>query len=174
MDPASPAWDPSQPAKNMPAARYAELANEFELLLVAESARWGDTQPSGTRPDHRIFTPIEWAKMRDNLYQNYFPKRSETVLKQFIAGGLYPAAAAPVFSQPGGQVEAGMTLGMTGPGTIYYTLDGSDPRRSALQRQLTQADRWLQGRAHLLATAEEALAVQELVEGMLAGEGGCA
>jgi predicted dehydrogenase len=51
---------------------------------------------------------------------------------------------------------------------------GEDPRRSALQRQLTQADRWLQGRAHLLATAEEALAVQELVEGMLAGEGGCA
>ena len=46
---------------------------------------------------------------------------------------------------------------------------GEDPRRSALQRQLTQADRWLQGRPHLLATAEEALAVQELVEGMLAG-----
>lgn len=46
---------------------------------------------------------------------------------------------------------------------------GEDPRRSALQRQLTQADLWLQGRPHLLATAEEALAVQELVEAMLAG-----
>ncbi|MEI8265819.1 MAG: Gfo/Idh/MocA family oxidoreductase [Betaproteobacteria bacterium] len=44
---------------------------------------------------------------------------------------------------------------------------GEDPRRSALQRQLTQADLWLQGRPHLLATAEEALAVQELVEAML-------
>jgi predicted dehydrogenase len=46
---------------------------------------------------------------------------------------------------------------------------GEDPRRSALQRQLTQADLWLQGRPHLLATAEEALAVQELVESMLEG-----
>ena len=46
---------------------------------------------------------------------------------------------------------------------------GEDPRRSALQRQLTHADRWLRGQPHALATAEEALAVQELVEGMLAG-----
>ncbi|MFZ4650975.1 MAG: Gfo/Idh/MocA family protein [Rubrivivax sp.] len=46
---------------------------------------------------------------------------------------------------------------------------GEDPRRSALQRQLTQADRWLRGQPHLLATAEEALAVQDLVEAMLAG-----
>jgi predicted dehydrogenase len=46
---------------------------------------------------------------------------------------------------------------------------GEDPRRSALQRQLTQADLWLRGQPHLLATAEEALAVQELVEAMLAG-----
>ena len=46
---------------------------------------------------------------------------------------------------------------------------GEDPRRSALQRQLTHADLWLRGQPHLLATAEEALAVQELVEAMLAG-----
>lgn len=46
---------------------------------------------------------------------------------------------------------------------------GEDPRSSALQRQLTQADLWLQGRPHRLATAEEALAVQELVEAMLVG-----
>jgi len=45
---------------------------------------------------------------------------------------------------------------------------GEDPRRSALQRQLTQADLWLRRQPHLLATAEEALAVQDLVEAMLA------
>jgi ribosomal protein L11 methylase PrmA len=43
-------------------------------------------------------------------------------------------------------------------------------RTSALQRQLTQVDLWLQGKPHLLATAEEALAVQELVEAMLVGK----
>jgi hypothetical protein len=45
---------------------------------------------------------------------------------------------------------------------------GEDPRRSALQRQLTEVGRWLAGQPHKLATAEEALAVQELVEAMLA------
>lgn len=46
-----------------------------------------------------------------------------------------------------------------------------DPRKSALQRQLSEVDLWLQGKPHKLATAEEALAVQELVEAMLVGKG---
>jgi len=45
-----------------------------------------------------------------------------------------------------------------------------DPRTSALQRQLSEVEKWLHGQAHLLATAEEALAVQELVEAMLQGQ----
>jgi hypothetical protein len=46
---------------------------------------------------------------------------------------------------------------------------GEDPRRSALQRQLTEVGHWLEGRQHKLSTAQEALAVQELVEAMLEG-----
>jgi len=39
------------------------------------------------------------------------------------------ASAPPVFSHPGGHVDSGFVLEMTAPsGTIYYTLDGSDPR----------------------------------------------
>ena len=45
-----------------------------------------------------------------------------------------------------------------------------DPRSSALQRQLSEADLWLRGKPHKLATAEEALVVQELVEAMLVGK----
>jgi len=45
-----------------------------------------------------------------------------------------------------------------------------DPRSSALQRQLSEVDLWLRGKPHKLATAEEALAVQELVEAMLVGK----
>ncbi len=53
------------------------------------------------------------------------------------------------------------------------TLDwsqGEDPRRSALQRQLSELDNWLHGKPHKLATAQEALDVQRLVEAMLAGK----
>ena len=42
-----------------------------------------------------------------------------------------------------------------------------NPRSSALQRQLNEVDRWLRGQPHKLATAQEALAVQELIEDML-------
>lgn len=56
-----------------------------------------------------------------------------------------------------------------GPWVEAFDWNAEDPRRSALQRQLTEVDKWLHGQAHLLATADEALAVQELVEGMLAG-----
>lgn len=44
---------------------------------------------------------------------------------------------------------------------------GEDPRTSALQRQLTELDKWLQGKPCKLATAHEALAVQKLIEAML-------
>ena len=45
-----------------------------------------------------------------------------------------------------------------------------DPRTSALQRQLSELDLWMRGKPHKLATAEEALVVQELVEAMLVGQ----
>jgi predicted dehydrogenase len=57
-----------------------------------------------------------------------------------------------------------------GPWVEAVDWTSEDPRTSALQRQLTEVDRWLNGLPHKLATAEEALAVQELVEAMLVGK----
>lgn len=56
-----------------------------------------------------------------------------------------------------------------GPWAEAIDWSDEDPRTSALQRQLTELDKWLHGQAHQLATVEEALAVQFLIEGMLAG-----
>lgn len=47
----------------------------------------------------------------------------------------------------------------------------TDPRRSSLQRQLDELDKLVRGENSLLATPEEALRVQVLIEGMLAGKG---
>ncbi|MHC4695007.1 MAG: LamG-like jellyroll fold domain-containing protein, partial [Planctomycetota bacterium] len=49
---------------------------------------------------------------------------------QLIAVNWYPTIEVPVFNQHGGEVAAGFNLTMdpNGTGTIYYTLDGSDPR----------------------------------------------
>lgn len=56
-----------------------------------------------------------------------------------------------------------------GPWVEAYAASNLDPRQAALQRQLTDLDLCLQGLPHRLATVEEALAVQVLVEGMLRG-----
>lgn len=57
-----------------------------------------------------------------------------------------------------------------GPWVEALDWSTEDPRTSALQRQLSEADLWLRGQPHKLATAQEALAVQELVEAMLVGK----
>jgi predicted dehydrogenase len=57
-----------------------------------------------------------------------------------------------------------------GPWVEAVDWSTEDPRTSALQRQLSEVDLWLRGQPHKLATAEEALAVQELVEAMLVGK----
>ena len=57
-----------------------------------------------------------------------------------------------------------------GPWVEAVDWTSEDPRTSALQRQLTEVDLWLKGQPHKLATAEEALEVQELVEAMLLGK----
>jgi hypothetical protein len=63
------------------------------------------------------------------LLANYFPKRSDIVLGQLKKKNLYPTAAAPTFSQFGGVISKNFALTISAPaGTIYYTLDGSDPR----------------------------------------------
>lgn len=56
-----------------------------------------------------------------------------------------------------------------GPWSEAIDWSTEDPRSSALQRQLGELDRWLHGQPHRLATVEEALQVQLLIEGMLAG-----
>jgi hypothetical protein len=122
------------------AARMQALQNIVDPAIVCESARWGDfnyvspfvREPPFTRDNEYL---VEMTR----LYTEYFPVRTAFVLGQFVSNGLYPsvgnlkAAAfyAPTFSQLGGEVAPGFTLTLSNPnatGTIYYTLDGTDPR----------------------------------------------
>lgn len=105
------------------AARLMRRKDEIDRAVVGESARWGDAKRA---------TPItrdDWLNTINGLLKNYFPQRSGIVLNQLKTKGWYPGVVAPTFSQHGGPVEKGFKLTMTMPaGTIYYTLDGSDPR----------------------------------------------
>ncbi len=135
--------------------RYLGLANRIDKAIVAESARWGDTQattPYGNTPGSSrdidadyypptINNPIyftreqHWVVERDNVINNYIPtlhdqNDSRSTIRELRANDLFPDIDAPVLSQFGGVVPDGVELHITGmEGTIHYTLDGSDPRQ---------------------------------------------
>ena len=109
-------------------SRYLEIADQVEMAIICESARWGDQH------HHPPLNQDDWYNMRDWHLENFFPLRYDIVLDQLKDAGLYPNVDAPVFYindsyQHGGQITATERLAMSAQrGDIYYTLDGSDPR----------------------------------------------
>jgi hypothetical protein len=136
VDPLHREWDPAHPEWNRPAALYMQVIDQVDPAIVCESARWGDV----ARPGQPYTRNVEWLRELQSLLfltnssgntTRYFPLRSSNVFRSFARGGLYPTnATAPIFRQHGGRVPFGYALTMTNPGagTVYFTLDGNDPR----------------------------------------------
>jgi hypothetical protein len=116
--------------------RFRARAQQIDMAIIAESARWGSAS----------LTKDTWLSAINNEINNFFPSRAQVFLNQLkntrLSNGalapLYPSVTAPVFSQHGGLVPSGFALQMQAPaGTIYYTLDGSEPSRSQTAQQGT-------------------------------------
>ncbi len=116
---------------------WMRRADQIEKAIIAESARWGDAR-EGER--HRIdnggpivtiplMTVDIWRRERDRVRDEYFARSHELAISRFQQDNLYPTTAVPVMSSRGGSVASGSALAITGEGTIYYTLDGTDPRQ---------------------------------------------
>ncbi|UCD52916.1 MAG: CotH kinase family protein, partial [Phycisphaerales bacterium] len=98
-------------------ARLLDRMGEIQNSLVAECARWG------------YRTPTNWNAAALEIIDNLFPARTDQLLTYLRNRQLYPPFDPPQYSRQGGNVEDGFELTLsTGSGTIYYTLDGSDPR----------------------------------------------
>jgi fibronectin type 3 domain-containing protein len=117
-------------------ARFESLAAEDYGPVVEESARWGDVMSlppyaGGTLATGYTYTrDANWEPLISSIETSYLPQRSAIVVSQLAAVGLIPSLNAPSFSQYGGDVAVGYQLTITNPnsaGSIYYTLDGSDP-----------------------------------------------
>jgi PKD repeat protein len=127
VNPQQQSWNPERPEDNRPAEMYMRRADQINLPMVLEAARWGDVrrEPPYTREG-------EWSNELNWLLRTWFPNRSARVLQQLRSASLYPSLAAPEFNRHGGEVAPGFSLSMSlpagGNGTIYYTTDGSDPR----------------------------------------------
>ncbi|HJQ78316.1 MAG TPA: chitobiase/beta-hexosaminidase C-terminal domain-containing protein [Lacipirellulaceae bacterium] len=133
VNPASPTYNPASPQNNLPASRFAALADTVYEAIVAESARWGDQHVSFPRTRN-----IDWQNELNYMLGTYFRDRHDIVLNQWRQANLYPATNAPEFlidgsRMHGGVIPADAEVGFqntnTGsPGVIYFTTDGSDPR----------------------------------------------
>jgi hypothetical protein len=109
---------------------FMNSATDIELAIIAESAKWGDL----TRSKNNA-----WEPAVDDIVNNFFPDRGDIVLDQLGEAGLYPNLDAPIFETGGNVIETNV-LEYTGSidivldnpngttGSIFYTLDGSDPR----------------------------------------------
>jgi len=112
-------------------ARLTELflrrRNEVYRAMNAESARWGDSRRATP-----LLRDVEWIAEINRILTSYLPFRTGVVFNQLKSRNLYPSnIQAPEFNQHGGVVSANFMLTITNPngsGTVYYTLNGKDPR----------------------------------------------
>ncbi len=114
---------------------FFSRAQEINMAIIGESARWGDTYliPTATKDN-------DWLPAINDIMNNYFPKRGNIVLNQLKdkAIKLYPNIDPPIFQNIDTVLQAssltigaGYKLKLINPnasGTIYYTTDYQDPR----------------------------------------------
>ncbi|MBN1676558.1 MAG: lamin tail domain-containing protein, partial [Kiritimatiellae bacterium] len=107
--------------------QWRVLTNQVQSALIAESARWGDAAQDTPSTVDDCWVPL----MTDRL-NTLLPQRGSHVLSHFRNAGLYVSSVSPpAFTTEGGAIASGFRLTLSNPNsasTVYYTLDGSDPR----------------------------------------------
>lgn len=112
--------------------RYYQMSDRFDTAMIAESARWGDygrdvvkyTGCTTLYGLNNAFLP-----RRNYLMEMYFPTRTTTVFNQLKAAGFVPGIDAPTYNTRGGEIAKPTSVTLSAPtGSIYYTIDGTDPR----------------------------------------------
>ncbi len=124
---------------------YSKLraSSEFNLLFADRLQKhfFGDGALTQANLIKR-FTELEQQMSQvlsvdPQILNDFIPGRTQYLLDYYTSEGLFPSFDAPVFNvngggQHGGYVTSSDTITITDPcsaGTIYYTLDGSDPRQ---------------------------------------------
>jgi len=110
------------------AAAWDARADQVRQGMIGESARWGDLHEAIPK------TPADWDAQIAIEKSGWFDIRTPILISLLQTADLYPLTAAPDFAidgtpQHGGPTPSGAILGISAPtGTIYFTIDASDPR----------------------------------------------
>ena len=113
--------------------RFKKTAEQLDLAIIAESARWGDSKSGSARNKDD-----DWIPAVNRVVFDYMPFRTDIVLQQLLAENLYVSLKPPVFKNNGTEITSSKitisenyNLTLTNPntnGSIFYTINGTDPR----------------------------------------------
>jgi hypothetical protein len=138
-------------------ARWLQINSEIEQAIIAESARWGDAR---TEPP---LTKADWLRARDDVL-NQMAGNADRLIAQAREAGYYPPIDPPGFNLPGDQTSEQFMVAMSTPanGEVYFTTDGSDPRRQQTGTISPQAERYTEP---VLITTTTKIKARALVDG---------
>ncbi len=112
------------------------LSPEFRLLFADRAHR--HLYNGGALADERIQARYEQLRamvqpsisgFNNTIGTSWIPSRRRHMLEHLAAAGLLASSNAPVLSPFGGRVRPGTAWSLRGgAGSVYYTLDGTDPR----------------------------------------------
>ena len=124
-------------------ATWESLYSHINYALFCESARWGDYRRdvhSYNKPPYELYTADnQFTTERNRMLTEQFPQRTDAFIAQLRSRKWYPATDAPSLvlnhsELPGKPVSCIDTLSVedmltlhTSEGSIYYTIDGSEP-----------------------------------------------
>ena len=95
---------------------------EIDQAIIAESARWGDSQREVP------YTRESWLGAIEGI-ESWIDERRDIVVEHFKARGWIPSLTLPELSVAPGPVPLGTRISFqASEGSVYYSLDGSDPR----------------------------------------------
>ena len=78
--------------------RWLDRADQMDMAIIAESARWGDAKQSIP------LTKAHWQQEVDYMANTYFPQRTAIVIAQMRSVDMFPDQAIVTLNRHGGEV----------------------------------------------------------------------
>lgn len=112
---------------------YMHRIDQVRTALIAESSIWGNYSFSfGSNHIGVNYWDVfdDFDDETNRIRNSHIPVRTNNMINYWKSQGIYPYTESVNFSNNGGIVNQGhvLTLSNPGNGSIYYTLDGTDPR----------------------------------------------
>ena len=143
-------------------ANFRRLCDRVEKAIFCESARWGDSARG--REHHPRTREVDWKRARDLVLGTYMEGNVGRFIAALRAHRYYPTIDPPTITNGDSGI---LILRPPGAETVYYTVDGGDPR-GATAASFTDSKRMIRWQERVKARAKrrgEWSALNEFVAG---------